>query len=191
MTTLFLNGITLATTVLTGATAVDINEMSWKQLLGTLLFGAALGESLNCFVPPTAKEIMTGSLFAFAALSTFGRIYGLVPPPLDNPLFCMVYEDTMTNIRISYTAADVLVNTGPTLEIEQPLNSETVIEILTNNTLSLNRLVISKLGLIRRALDASHLLGQVSSIFIHGPNEGYVLIKGPNKRSTHVMSIHI
>jgi len=92
--------------------------------------------------------------------------------------------------RISYTAHNVLENTGPTIFLDNSLTPENIISAL-NETQNLDFRIIRKIKIIQRSLENGDFLHQVSGVFIHASDTGLVMIKASNITNNHVMCIRI
>lgn len=127
-------------------------------------------------------------LIAIPFLTRNNFLSGLIP--LEPFLRISGLSDLISQSRISYTAHNLLDNTGPILVVEGTLTPDNIAAVLNHET-NLDPKVIQEIGTIRNTLKLTKFLNQASRIFIHSHETGLVTVQGPNTSSKHVISIRV
>jgi len=183
----------------TSTRMIDIIEHPLASVFWPVFGGAIAGHLISSISHVNIRPHVAIAILALTTVGILARIKGYIPDRRGEPLFKLTYSSTyrlpslsslINRNRISYTAHDLLENTGPTVIVEETLTPDNIMDAL-NLAVGLDPSVIQERSSIRNALENSEFLHQVSGIFIHSAETGLVIIKGPNTQSKHVMSIRI
>ena len=143
--------------------------------------------------PPRSKSIESVITAGLTDLATSS--IGYTPVPEGTSLFSHLLRAFHTHflkLRLSYNTHRYLLSEDVTvIETAKDLSSESVKEILNEESKRLALTVVSRIDKIAECVQVAEHLDDTSSIFIHDGKDGHVLIKGPNTDTDIVLSIKI
>lgn len=178
--------------LLTSVTLKDAVKSPLSTTFWTLLGGGIAGSLIEGLSQSQYSPHVAIGILGITSIGVGARFFGYVPDRR-NKSWISININTgapFSQNRISYTAHKLLDNYGPTIEISEPLTANSIDCVLRMRG-DLNSRLVMEFDIIKTTLQNAQFLDQVSGVFIHGADEGYVLIKGPNKESKHVISIRI
>lgn len=94
-------------------------------------------------------------------------------------------------LSISYTAHNVIENTGKVIETTEPFTLQSVVKLIDNNLNQLDANILTYYKEIVNALTKSEHLDKIKGIYIHDSTKGYVMLINPESTFQHVLSIKI
>ncbi|CAH6418374.1 Hypothetical protein HVR_LOCUS120 [uncultured virus] len=187
-------GSCIASWFLTSTSLTDIIDHPMKSIFWPLLFGGIAGKWIADVTPDSFEPYVAGGILTLTFAGFVAKKFGLIKKPksVDWPeVILTLLNRELNKLKISYTAHSVLNEKGVYIDIDRPFTANYIKEILTNNLARLDPKVLESLDNTISIIKDNEYLNQLSGIFIHGVDKGYVMITGPNKESRQVLSIRI
>ena len=163
-----------------------------SMIFGTVLGGTISGSIINRISPKTFRPHITLGIIGISLIGFCAKLLGFSKSRSIKSFIRISISETNSALnRISYTVHKCLHNVGPTLMVNDNLTCDNIINTLIENKLLLDFRVNQALDVIEDVLERVENLDRMSSIFIHGAYQGYVMITSSNDALAQTVSIRI